>query len=118
MLSPDETFLYVINTQGASVSAIHFNKTNGKMYAGCTSGPLTGQSGNYSYLVGVGLINSTTGNGGGVYVAEFGSSSAIAVVPLTVSGAKCTLQEATGSPVLDPNTPGLLSIGTYPPRSF
>ncbi len=118
VLSPDETLLYVVNTQGATVSAIHFNKTNGKMYAGCTSGPLKGQSGNYSYLAGVALINSSTGNGGGLYVAEFGSSSAIAVVPLTISGQKCTLQEATGSPVVDPNTPGLLSIGTFPPRSF
>jgi hypothetical protein len=118
VLSPDETFIYVVNTQGATVSAIHFNKTTGKVYAGCTSGPLKGQSANYSYLVGVGLVNPASGNGGGVYVAEFGSASAIALVTLTTSGNTCTLQEATGSPVSDPNTPGLLSIGNFPPRSF
>jgi 6-phosphogluconolactonase (cycloisomerase 2 family) len=118
MLSPDETFIYAVNTQGAAVSAIHFNKTTGKLYAGCTSGPLKGQSVNYSYLVGAALINTATGNGGGLYVAEFGSTSAIAVVNLATSGNTCTLKEATGSPVVDPNTPGLLSIGSYPPRSF
>jgi hypothetical protein len=65
----------------------------------------------------VSLINQT-GNGGGVYVAEFGSSSGIAMVTLTSSGKKCMMQEVSGSPVSDINSPGLLSIGTYPPRSF
>jgi 6-phosphogluconolactonase (cycloisomerase 2 family) len=117
MLSPDESLLYIVNTQGATVSAAFFDKTTGKISPGCTSGTLKGQSSSWSYLAGVGLI-STAGNGGGVYVAEFGTASAIGVVTLTTSGTTCTLQEATGSPVLDPNTAGLLSIGTFPPRSF
>jgi 6-phosphogluconolactonase (cycloisomerase 2 family) len=117
MLSPDETLLYVINTQGAAVSALFFNKTTGTLSAGCTSPTIPGRSVNWSYLAGAGLI-SQNGNGGGVYVAEFGSSSAIATVKLSVAGQTCSLKAAQGPPASDPLSPGLLSIGTYPPRSF
>lgn len=116
-LSPDETMLYVINTQGATVSALFFNKTTGTLSAGCTSPPLRGQSTDWSYLAGLTTINMT-GNGGGVQVAEFGSVSGIATVALTTANQKCTLQEVSGSPALDANSPGLLSIGSFPPRSF
>ncbi len=37
MLSPDETMLYVVNTQGATVSALFFDKTTGTITPGCTS---------------------------------------------------------------------------------
>jgi 6-phosphogluconolactonase (cycloisomerase 2 family) len=117
MLSPDEALLYAINTQGATVSAMFFDKKTGKLSGGCTSGQLTGESANWSYLAGLGLI-SETGNGGGVYVAEFGTPSGIAMVTLNSSGGNCSLQEAPSSPFADPNSAGLLSIGTFPPRSF
>jgi 6-phosphogluconolactonase (cycloisomerase 2 family) len=117
MLSPDETLLYIVNTQGAAVSAIFFDKTTGKLSGGCTSGQIRGESANWSYLAGLGLI-SQSGNGGGVYVAEFGAPSSIAMVKLDAMGGKCTLQEAGKSPFADPNSQGLLSIGTFPPRSF
>jgi 6-phosphogluconolactonase (cycloisomerase 2 family) len=117
MLSPDESLVYVINTQGATVSALFFDKNAGKLFGGCTSNALRGLSRNFSYLSGVSLVNQT-GNGGGVYVAEFGSSSGIAMVKLASSGKKCMMQEVAGSPVSDINSPGLLSIGVYPPRSF
>jgi len=117
MLSPDETLLYVINTQGATISAYHFNKATGQLTPGCRSGPVSGQSANWSYLTGMGFA-SPSGNGGGVYVAEFSSTPAIALVTLTTSGGKCSLQEAPTSPYLDPYSQGLLSIGTFPPRAF
>jgi hypothetical protein len=117
MLSPDETLLYVVNTQGATVSAIFFAKATGKLSGGCTSGRVKGESANWSYLGGLGFI-SQTGNGGGVYVAEFGNPSGIAMVRLDSSREKCSLQEASQSPFADPNSPGLLSIDTFPPRSF
>ena len=117
VLSPDETTLYVADTQGAAVTALFFDKKTGKLSPGCTSGRIAGQSQNWSYLGSIVPI-SQTGNGGGVYVAEFGSISGIAMVTISSSGQKCTLREAAGSPVADPNTPGLLSIGTFPPGSF
>ena len=85
MLSPDETMLYVVNTQGASVSAFFFNAATGVLSGGCTSSTVSGQSADWSYLTSAGLA-SQTGNGGGVYVAEYGSPSGIALVSLTVTG--------------------------------
>jgi 6-phosphogluconolactonase (cycloisomerase 2 family) len=117
MLSPDETLLYVVNTQGATVSAVFFDKTTGVLSGGCTSGQIRGESASWSYLGGLGLI-SQSANGAGVYVAEFGSPSGIAMVRLETTDGKCTLQEAGKSPFSDPNSQGLLSIGTFPPRSF
>jgi 6-phosphogluconolactonase (cycloisomerase 2 family) len=117
MLSPDERVLYVINTQGATVTAFFFNTATGVLSGGCQSATVSGQSADWSYLAGVGLA-SQTGNGGGVYVAEFGAPSSIALLSLAVSGQTCTMQEVPGSPFADPNSQGLLSIGTFPPRSF
>src|ERR1700733_939146 len=117
MLSPDESVLYVINTQGATVTAFFFNTATGVLSGGCQSATVSGQSADWSYLAGLGLA-SQTGNGGGVYVAEFGAPSSIALLSLAVSGQTCTMQEVPGSPSADPNSQGLLSIGTFPPRSF
>jgi hypothetical protein len=117
MLSPDERVLYVINTQGATVTVFFFNTATGVLSGGCQSATVSGQSADWSYLAGVGLA-SQTGNGGGVYVAEFGAPSSIALLSLAVSGQTCTMQEVPGSPFADPNSQGLLSIGTFPPRSF
>jgi 6-phosphogluconolactonase (cycloisomerase 2 family) len=117
MLSPDQTLLYVINTQGATVMAMHFNGKTGVLSPACISPTIRGESADWSYLSGVGFI-SQTGNGGGIYVAEFGAPSSIALVSLTSSGAKCSLQEVPQSPFADPNSQGLLSIGTFPPRQF
>jgi hypothetical protein len=117
MLSPDESVLYLANTQGDAVSVLFFNKATGKLTPGCTSGPLRGQSSQWSYLAGLALIEPT-GNGGGVYVAEFGGPSGIGIVRLNVSGQMCSLKEDSKSPVTDANSPGLLSIGAFPPRAF
>ena len=51
----------------------------------------------WSYLGGLAL-QQITGNGGGVFVAEFGGPSGIASLNLTVNGSKCTLKEASSSP--------------------
>ena len=117
MLSPDETLLYVVNTQGDSASVIFFNKKTGKLSPGCSSNRIKGESRKWSYLAGMALV-SPTGNGGGVYVAQFGGPPGIATVALTSSGGKCSLLEVPHSRVTDPHSPGLLSIGTFPPRSF
>jgi hypothetical protein len=117
MLSPDETILYVSNTQGDRITAAFFDNKTGTLSGGCVSGLLRGYSSAWSYLAGLGLA-STSGNGQGVYVAEFGAPSSIAEIRVNVSNGTCTLAEIPGSPVPDPNSPGLLSIATFPPRSF
>jgi hypothetical protein len=115
LLSPDETLLYVVNTQGAAVTALFFNKTTGTLIPGCTSDPIRGHSTDFSYLAGPALM-SPTGNGGGIYVAEF--PSGIARMKLKVKGKTCSWREVPQSPLEDSKAAGLLSIGTYPPRSF
>jgi 6-phosphogluconolactonase (cycloisomerase 2 family) len=115
ILSPDESLLYVVNTQGATVTVLFFDKATGKLAAGCTSDTIRGHSTNWSYLAGVAL-GSNTGDGDGVYVAEF--PSGIARLKLKLKGKTCEMHEAVQSPFKTKNAAGLLSIGAYPPRAF
>jgi len=117
LLSPDETILYISNTQGDVVSAAFFDKETGAVSKGCTSRKIRGYVGDWSYLGGLAL-QQITGNGGGVFVAEFGAPAGIAALNLTVKGAKCNLREAKDSPTTDYYSRGLLSIGRFPPRAF
>ncbi|MGA2003297.1 MAG: beta-propeller fold lactonase family protein, partial [Terriglobales bacterium] len=117
LLSPDETVLYITNTQGDVITAAFFNKDTGQITRGCTSTRIRDYVQAWSYLGGMAL-QQITGNGGGVYVAEFGGPSGIASLNLTVRGSTCTLREAKDSPTADDYSQGLLSIGRFPPRSF
>ena len=120
LLSPDETLLYISNNQGDQITAAWFNASTGALTAGCTSGKLRDYGAEWSYLAGLALETSTA-TGGVVYVAEFGnpdSASHIGMVQVSSVGGKCTLQELSVSPALEFSLGGLLSIGTFPPRSF
>ncbi len=117
LLSPDETLLYVSNTQGDKISAAFFDATTGKLTPGCSSGTLKGYVSSWSYLGSLALASSA-GTGDTVYAAEFGTTSGVAMIKVTSAGGKCTLSEIAGSPVADPNSTALLSIGTFPPPSF
>ena len=117
LLSPDDTLLYVSNTQGDQVSAAFFNGETGDLTPGCASNKLRGYSSSWSYLASLALA-TTTGTGDLIYVAEFGSPSSIGMIRVNSSGGKCVLKETSDSPVTDSNSNGLLSIGAFPPRSF
>jgi sugar lactone lactonase YvrE len=117
LLSPDETLLYVSNTQGDAITALFFDAGTGTLLPGCSSGKLKGYSRDWSYLASLAL-GSGTGTGGVVYAAEFGGPSFIAMVQVTSAGGKCALKESSKSPITDSNSPGLLSIGNFPPRAF
>jgi hypothetical protein len=117
LLSPDESLLYVSNNQSGTVTAAFFDKSTGKLSKGCVSRPLRGFDADWSYVASLAL-DQTTGTGGVVYVAEFGAPSSIGEVTVKAAGGKCTLTESSNSPVPDPNSPGLLSIGAFPPRPF
>jgi 6-phosphogluconolactonase (cycloisomerase 2 family) len=116
LLSPDETLLYISDTQGDTVSAVFFDAVTGKLSPGCISGKLRNYGSTWSYLASLSL-QSTTGTGGVLYVAEFGSPSSIAMIQVASSGGKCTLTEMPDSPVAADST-ALLSIQTFPPRPF
>lgn len=116
-LSPDESLLYIVNTTYGHVTAAFFDKTTGKVSPGCVSPKLRGFDNQWGYLSSP-VTQLTTGTGSVLYVSEFGAQSGIAVIDVTSGGGKCTLTEAAGSPVLDPNSVTMLSIGVYPPRPF
>jgi len=117
LLSPDESLLYISNNQSGTITAAFFDKSSGKLIKGCASHPLKGFVSSWSYLASMAL-DQTTGTGSVVYVAEYGAPSSIGEVNVKSSGGKCTLTESSHSPVLDGNSPGLLSIGAFPPRPF
>jgi hypothetical protein len=117
LLSADETLLYISNTEGDSISAAWFNASTGNLSFGCTSGKLRGYSSHWSYTAELAL-GSNAGTGGTVYVAEYGTPSSIGMVALNSNGATCTLAELPQSPAADLNSGGLLSMESFPPRSF
>jgi hypothetical protein len=116
-LSPDETLLYIGNTGTGQLTAAFFNAANGKIMPGCTSAALKGFDNTWIFLGSV-VTELNSGTGSVVYLAEYGNVSGVAEVGVTSSGGKCTLTEISGSPVQDPNSTTLLSIGVYPPRQF
>jgi hypothetical protein len=116
-LSPDETLLYIANTSVGKVTAAFFDATTGKVSPGCTSAALKGFDNNWVFLSSP-VTELNTGTGSVLYVAEFGSSSGVAVLDVTSNAGKCALTETKASPVTDPNSTALLSIGVYPPRQF
>ena len=117
LLSPDESLLYITNNQSGTVTAAFFDKSTGKLSKGCVTRPLKGFVKDWSYVASLAL-EETTGTGDVLYVAEYGAPSSIAEISVKSSGGKCTLTESAKSPASDPNSPGLLSIGAFPPRPF
>jgi 6-phosphogluconolactonase (cycloisomerase 2 family) len=116
LLSPDETILYVSNDSSGQVTAAFFNSATGVVSKGCTSNTLNGFYTNFSY-VGKVQLQLSTGQGGMIYVPEFGSNSIsyIGMLQLTSTGATCTLTESPNSPVADAKSgAALLSIAVYP----
>jgi hypothetical protein len=116
-LSPDETLLYIANTSVGKVTAAFFHAITGIVTPGCTSAKLKGFDSNWVFLSSP-VTQLNTGTGSVLYLAEYGASSGIAVVDITSSGGQCTLKETATSPVIDPDSTALLSIGVYPPRQF
>ncbi len=122
-LSPDETMLYIANSEGGSVTAAFFKNT-GVVTPGCASATL--KNFNVRPWLGNVVARDAQGTGGVLYVAEFGRdhqevnhgpSSLVGILTITSNGSSCTLTETDTSP-LDLSTPGVLTLGVYPPRPF
>jgi len=58
---------------------------------------------------------SPSGNGGGLYVAEFDGDGLVGLLRINADG---TTTEAPGSPFDNGVASSLLSVAAYPPRSF
>jgi hypothetical protein len=123
-LSPDQSLIYMANSESGTVTAAFFNKSTGQVTPGCTSPTLQGFNGR-PWLGSV-VTRDTTGTGNVLYVAEFGRdrfeinhgpSSALGILTVTSNGVSCSLKESTNSPVIM-SFPGTLSLGVFPPRPF
>jgi hypothetical protein len=115
-VSPDETVLFAVNNSSGQVTAAFFDKTTGVVTPGCTSLTLRGFYTNFAYAGNIGF-QLATGAGGTLYVPEFGSggTSYVALLRFTSSGSTCTLTEAPGSPLSDPDpSSAVLSLAVYP----
>ncbi len=114
-LSPDESLIYIGNSQSGNVTAAFFSKNSGKVTGGCASRQLNDFYNPWAYIGSL-ATRDTTGTGNVLYAAEFASS--VAILNVSSTGVTCTLTEASSSPVNDEASPGLLSIEVFPPRPF
>ncbi len=117
-LSPDESLIFISNNEVGSVSAAFFNRTTGRVSGGCSSPSLAGFYNPWAFSGSI-ATRDNSGTGGVLYVAEYNTDgSSIGVLNIASNGTLCGLTESSASQVPDPLSPGLLSIATYPPRSF
>ena len=70
-LSPDESLLYIGNSQGGTVTAAFFDKNTGRVYGGCISPTLSGFYNPWSY-VGAVATRDTTGHRGSALCCRMG----------------------------------------------
>ena len=117
-LSPDQTMIFVGNSDGGSVAGAFFDTRTGRVSGGCTTAPLAGFYNPWAFVGSV-VTRDNTGTGGVLYVAEYGfAGSYIGILNIASDGSNCTLTESAASEVPASLSDGLLSIAVYPPRSF
>ena len=120
-LSPDETYIYISDNSSGQITAVPFNATTGVINtsAACTSAVLKGFNSTWQMLGNV-ITTRQTGLGSPLYAAEWSYTNpgGIAIVNVAVKGSACALTEAAFSPVADPATDNLMTVGVDPPRKF
>jgi hypothetical protein len=112
-ISPNGKFVYVANNLSKQVTSLGFTESPLALsYVGITTLQDSGQ------IISIGGLTtaSPTGNGGGLYVAEFSSPNGL--VGLLQINANGTTTEAPTSPFNNGQSSALLSLAAYPPRSF
>jgi hypothetical protein len=124
-LSPNGLFIYVTNTESHQITTVAYVEPFGLSLAtGCTSGhtnPTLLHPGSYVKPGEIQTVSPTIGTGSGLYVAEYGDPSEVALLAVDVAG--CT-EETTPSPVPDTSSNyvtqvfGSWSLNAWPPRLF
>jgi hypothetical protein len=112
-LSPNEKFLYVSNNLSKEVTSLGFTESPlGLSYVGITT---LADSGSIISIGGL-TTASSSGNGGGIYVAEFSSPNGL--VGLLKINSDGTTTEVSGSPYNNGESSALLSLAAFPQRPF
>ncbi|HTZ98551.1 MAG TPA: hypothetical protein VMB18_19265 [Terriglobales bacterium] len=112
-LSPNGKFLFISNNLSKQVTSLGFSESPLSVtYVGITTLQDSGQ------IISIGGLTtaSPSGNGGGLYVAEFSSPDGL--VGLLQINANGTTTEAPTSPFSTDVSSSLLSVAAYPSRSF
>jgi hypothetical protein len=112
-ISPNGKFLFVANNLSKQVTSLSFSESPLTIsYVGLTTLQDSGQ------IISIGGLTtaSPSGNGGGLYVAEFSSPDGL--VGLLQINADGTTTEAPTSPFNTGTSSSLLSVAAYPPRSY
>lgn len=112
-ISPNGKFVFVANNLSKQVTSLGLTESPLALsYVGITTLQDSGQ------IISIGGLTtaSPTGNGGGLYVAEFSSPNGL--VGLLQINANGTTTEAPTSPFNNGQSSALLSLAAYPPRSF
>lgn len=120
-LSPDETYVYISDNSSGQITAVPFNAETGVINtsAACTSAVLKNFNSTWQMLGNV-ITTRQTGLGSPLYAAEWSYTNpgGIAIVNVAVKGSACALTEAAFSPVADPASDYLMTVGVDPPRKF
>lgn len=120
-LSPDETYIYISDNSSGQITAVPFNAQTGVINksAACTSHVLKNFNSTWQLLGNV-ITSTRTKLGSPLYAAEWSYTNpgGIAVVNVASNGSACKLTEAPFSPIADPATDYLMTVGVDPPRSF
>jgi hypothetical protein len=120
-LSPDETYVYISNNQSGQITAAPFDATTGVINTGgaCTSAALKNFNNTWQALGNV-TTSERTGLGSPLYAGEWSYTNpgGIAIVDMAAKNGICRLTENAASPIADPVSDFLMTVGVDPPRPF
>jgi hypothetical protein len=120
-LSPDETLIYISDNSSGQITAVPFDAKTGVINksAACTSAVLKNFNSTWQALGSV-TTRGLTKLGSPLYAGEWSYThpGGIAIVDVSVKGGACTLTETADSPVADPVSDFLMTVGVDPPREF
>jgi hypothetical protein len=120
-LSPDETYVYISNNYSGQITAVPFDAQTGVINsaAACTSAPLKNYNTTWQNLGNV-ATRGLTKLGSPLYAAEWSYTNpgGIAIVNILVNRGVCSFSETADSPVADPVSDYLMTVGVDPPRAF
>ena len=120
-LSPDETLIYISDNSSGQITAVPFDAKTGLINksAACTSAVLKNFNSTWQALGSV-TTRGLTKLGSPLYAGEWSYTNpgGIAIVDVSVKGGACTLTETADSPVADPVSDFLMTVGVDPPREF
>jgi hypothetical protein len=113
-LSPDNRFIYVVDTLSGQETTVAFNATTGVVsYPNPCLTSLNGFNINWGFASQV-AVATTSGSGGGLYISEsFGSTGDSYIALLGVNSTTGCATEAPNSPFVDTAWVGVESITAY-----